>query len=94
MKNSSKAVGSVSVKASCFLGILFLGKIKTHDYLHSIYTIRTMMSIMIKAMFLSQGSLFCLCAYLLLRNHSDRYSYLTQKISNCLKYDSLASSHM
>lgn len=91
MKNFSKAVGSVSAKASCFLGILFLGKIKTHDYLHSIYTIRTM-SVTIKAMLLSQGSLFCLYAYLLLRNHSDRCSYLTQKISNCLRYDSLASS--
>lgn len=79
MKNFSKAVGSVSAKASCFLGILFLGKIKTNNYLHSIYTIRTM-SVTIKAMLLSQGSLFCLYAYLLLGNHIDRCNYHTENI--------------
>lgn len=65
MKNFSKAVGIVSAKASCFLGILCLGKIKTHDYLHLIYTIRTM-CVMIKAMFRLKGpsSVYMLTSYL------------------------------
>lgn len=75
--NSNRVIGSVSVNASCFLGILFEVKIKTDGYMHSIYIIGMMIRLMIKAVFLSQGSPYCLSAYLLLRNHSDKCSHLT-----------------